>query len=572
MTGYVGYLWPTFELYLQTTISGSLTSAALPPPTVDGLSDDFATPLYGVAAHSGAVHPIAHAGTAFVMPTYAEDLFDHFLVVPSILTLGNLLTNQQRTVEVANLYSTPKQVTGIVNNAGTGITFPGLATFPAILGAFNSFILTMAISTNGQPSIKGTLVINAADVGGLNPQALVVPVTGQRITLFPWDPEQFYTEKLQWKTDVIEAYTGIEQRIGIRLNPRQVLTYEVFARDPVKDAAMRLVLFNWLPRVWGVPIWWEQQPMTNSIGVGATSIPVNTTVGDFRASGLVLIQNPAGQYETFQIDTLTASAINVTSQLLNNYPVGSKVMPVRTAVAKTQTQSRVYITGPEKLTVEFTTLDNIGLADITSWTLYAGLPVLDDINFVESTLTEGMNRTGVIIIDNGAGRIYQQAASDRSRPTSVKTWWTNTAAEIWKLRQLLHWMHGNQNTFWLPTNRNDLIVVAPINSGATSFTASYVGYSLYAINAGGGMRPFGDVRITLVNGTKILRRITGCTSNGATEVFSLDAVISGVLLNPTDIARVEFLQLVRIADDQATLTHDHPGRASVVINVVGVQS
>jgi hypothetical protein len=38
------------------------------------------------------------------------------------------------------------------------------------------------------------------------------------------------------------------------------------------------------------------------------------------------------------------------------------------------------------------------------------------------------------------------------------------------------------------------------------------------------------------------------------------------------VARIEFLQLVRIADDKVMLTHDHIGRAKIEANLVGVKS
>lgn len=573
MTVWAGYLYPLPELY-QQSLTTSLSSTSLPRFTGYQLTELDGLTLIGTRTFHQTTWVTRSLGAAFILPTYADDLLNHFLVIPSVLALGNLLSSQQRTIEIANLFTGSKQISAVLNQAGTGISFPGLSALPAIIIPYNSFILSIAISTSGNPTIKGTIEIDGADVGGANPQALIIPITGQRITLFPWDPEQFYTEVLQWKTDIIESYNGTEQRIGVRLNPRQVLTYEIFARDPVKDAAMRLVLFNWLPRVWGVPIWWEQRGMTAAASPGNLTINVSTASADFRVGGLVFIQNPAGQYETFEIASFTSSAITVTSNLLNSYPIGSKVMPVRTAVAKTQTQSSVYLTGAEKMTVQFTTLDNIGLADISTWTQYLGLPVLDDINYVESTLSEGMSRTGVTIIDNASGTIYQQSSSDRSRPTSVKTWWTIRQLEIWRLRGLLHWMHGNQNTFWLPTNRNDLQLLLPISSGSQSFTASFVGYSLYGLDINGNpMTPFGHLRFTLTNGTKVLRRITGCVStSGTTETFTVDSAINGTTLTVAQVARIEFLQLMRIADDKATLTHDHPGNASVAINVIGVPS
>jgi hypothetical protein len=360
----------------------------------------------------------------------------------------------------------------------------------------------------------------------------------------------------------------------MRQNPRQVLTFENFQTDPVQDMQMRLALFNWIAQVWGVPIWWEQAPTTAAMAPGDLSIPVNTANADYRNSSLVFIRNAQGQSEAFEINSITSTAIGITSGVVNSYPKNSQVMPIRTAYAKTQTQSQVFLTGAEKLTIQFTTLDNVGLANIAgSFTQYQGKVVFDDINYVDGMLSEGMARNNVTIIDNISGVIYQQFGTDRSRPSTVKTWWTNTKDEIWPLRQFFHSLGGSQGTFWLPTNRNDLILAAAITGGSATFSIKYVGYSLFGLDAlGVPMRPFADVRFTLTNGTKILRQIIGAANGGATETITVDSTISGSTLTTAQVARIEFLQLMRIADDRVLLTHDHPGRSQIVINAVGVKS
>lgn len=575
MTNFAGYLMPSVINY-QHPLANAITANPLTQPTAITLYDPDPTfALYGTVTRGvkPGYQKFSHA--AYVMPGYDEDLFNHFLVVPSALALGNLLSDQAKTLEIANMYFIDKEVSGVVNHAGGGINFPGLPSLPVTLHPFSSLIVSVAISAAGQPTINGTIELDAADVGGANPQALSVPVTGQRITLWVWSPEQFYTEEIQWATDVIESYDGTEQRISMRLTPRQVLTFTNFQTDPQQDIQMRLALFNWMAQVWGVPIWWEQAPMTAQMNSGDVSIPVNTANADYRVGGLVFIRNPMNQTEAFEINTITTNAITITSGAVNTYPKGSQVMPIRTAYAKTQTQQQVYIVGAEKLNIQFTTLDNVDLSAIAgSFTTYQGLVVLDDINFVDDMLSESMDRHGVVAMDNISGILYQQFATDRSRVYSIKTWWTDTKDQIWPIRQFFHALRGSQKTFWLPTNRNDLQLAASISGGATTFSVKYSGYSLFGLDKNGlPMRPFGDLRITLTNGTKILRQILGAVSvGGVTETFTVDSTITATTLTVSQVARIEFLQLMRIADDKALLTHDHPGRSQIVINCVGVKS
>jgi hypothetical protein len=565
MTAHSGYVWHLFDVY-QESLSNSFANHPLALASASLV--DFVAMIPGTRAHN-VLSFVTHNWSGYIFPTYATDILNHWLIIPSTLLLGNLLGDQTRTVEIANLYSVTHQIDSITNNMGVGGLLPTLGSLPISVGASSSYSLEVQISSTGPPTLNGNITLTF-DIGG----SIVLPVTGQRVTLFPWDPEQFYTEELQWKTDIIEAYNGTEQRISVRRNPRQKLTYEVFFTDPVQDAQARIVLFAWLPRVWGVPIWWEQQAMTAEMPIGTSIIAVNTANADYRVGGLVFVQNPAKQYEAFEISALTGTQITVDSLAANDYPVGSKVMPCRTAYAKTQTTHSAYITGAEKVTVEFTTLDNINLADITGWTLYQGLPVLSDINYVENTLAEGMDRHGVTVIDNASGQIYQVASTDRSRPKTVKSWWTTYQADIWTIRKLVHWMQGSQQVVWLPTNRNDLIVAETYEGGSTNLTISNVGLYLYAVNGSGGMRPFGDIRVTLVSGATVLVQILGSTIGGSPneEILSLSGSLSSSTLIPAQIARVEFLQLMRIADDKVVLTHDHPGRAHIVMTLIGVSA
>ncbi len=211
----------------------------------------------------------------------------------------------------------------------------------------------------------------------------------------------------------------------------------------------------------------------------------------------------------------------------------------------------------------------------TLWPDYGGYPVLGDINYVDSELTEGFDRHGVTVIDNKAGVLYQLASTDRSRPKTVKTWWTNYASDIWPIRQLMHYLCGSQGLFWLPTNRNDLILQQQIATNASSLVVSYVGYSIFGLDVDGNpMLPFAHLRITLTNGTQYYSAISGASTSfgSVTETINLGAALPNT--NPIPISsvlRVEFLNLCRIADDTVKFTHDIPGRAEIVINCVGVR-
>jgi hypothetical protein len=564
MASWVGYLWPSPELYKET-LTSSLTDGLVRPVAYDGI--DLGTDaliLYGTKSHTPYVALSHNRGACFKMPTYADDLWNHFLIIPSRLDLGNLLTNQERDLEVANLYFTDHQLTDVENDAGTGITFLDLPTFPYTIPSFNSFTLKVSVATVGAPSISGFLALTT-DLGEID-----VPVTGQRITLWPFLPEEGYTETLQWATDILEAYEGTESRISIRMAPRQVIKMTCFSVDQSLDAFLRFVLFDWLARVWGVPAWWDMRIPTQDLLPGDNVIHVNTTLADFRAGGLVMVRNRLNQYEAFEIESFDAASITITSVVVGTYKKAiSQIVPVLTAYAQTQTQQQVQITGVERVNVQFTTLGNVSYPDISTWTIYQGLPVLDDLNILQGEMAEGFQRD-VVVIDNKSGEVFQTAFIDRSKFYTEKQWSPSTQAAIWRIRQFLYWTNGSQLKFFVPTARNDFVLSEPIAGGATSFKAKNANYAAF----GQGRRPFGDVRITLVNGTKIMRQITGATYDPTNneDSVAVDTAITASPLALTDVFRIELMVLCRIADDQAQLTHLSPGEADIKLKLQGVKS
>lgn len=571
MTNYAGWVYPLPELFAQV-LTTSLD---------DGLErwDGYQlvdmleyTPIIGERAHSGSYPHVSHALAGHVMPTYADDLFGHIIIVPPRLDLGNLLSTQSRTLEIANLGTAPRDWSAVTNNAGEGIEFDA-PSFPVTILPFGSYILEVSVTTDGPPSINGSIDFDFVDPE----ETILVPVTGTRIVVFEFIPQTDVAEVIEWATDVLEAYDATEQRISIRIAPRQRLQYTV-ATERRADMRMRALLFDWLPRVFGVPIWFEARPSANSALVGTLIIPVDTSAGDFRVGGLVMIcVGPAPDddaaevfqvttFDVLEIDTVDADQITTASALGHSYDAGALVMPMRTAYAQTMTSSSRYHGGFQKTQVEFVTLDNEALPDQAGATIYDGRVVLDDGNVVTDTLPDAFERP-VIVIDNTSGRILQTSRTDRSRIKSRFMWDAPNRDEVWRVRRLLHSFYGSQKGFWVPSCRPDLELAQVIGPGATTFRIRVVGYTAFI----GSRRPYGDVQFVLTNGTVIRRRVTGAEVEDDEEVLSVNTAISGSAIAIDEVARIELLMLARIADDEASIQHRRNGDATFTVQTITIK-
>lgn len=565
MAAWTGYLIPLPEVYKQP-ITTSLTDGIIRFPGYQ-LIEGYPTVgvIMGTRSHTGSTprQNVAYGShSAFLMPTYADDLFNHWLIVPEKLALGNLLTNQTKQVEIANLFTTPQSLETVTNNGGLGVQLAGVPTLPAVVKDFDSVTISVSVSTDGPPSINGTI-----DLTFSGSPDIAIPITGTRITMFPWQPDIPVKETLEWLTDVMISANDTEQRASLRLAPRQRIAMTVAQDDPQQWQLMHNVLFDWMPRVFGVPIWWEQRRLTQPATQNQSALIVDTTHGDFRVGGLVmLISTVDGTFEAFEIDSFTSTQINLTSFVQKNYTVADMVMPVRTAyLSQTPSGSRGAI-NYETLNVEFLTLDNIDLGDTTGATLLNSLVLLDDPNAMGSTLPESWSRA-VTVLDGGSGRVFQTTLIDRSRLHTKKGWALNTYADVWRVRQLLHSFRGSLNSFYLPTYRQDFVLTQNIGGGATSIRVKNCGYTQFVQ----ARAPMNYMRVVLQDGSYIVRRITGSAEDNAEEVIDVDSAFSGSIITLASVKRLELVVLMRMEGDKATFQHSSAGVAQISMDTISIK-
>lgn len=562
MASYTGFLYPVPDLIPQA-LTASLDDG-LDRPHDYGLGELFpdvdmlAATLTGT--NFGTPRTPRIGLSAFVMPTWSDYLFGNILIVPPRLDLGNILSNQQRSVEIANLYLTDRSWTA-ATSALVGLTLPNIPSFPDAIHAFGSFILQVGIAADGPVTINDAIELDFDVV------TLYLPITGRRVVIWQFMPTTPITEVLEWKTDVLEAWDGTEQRASVRAAPRQRIAMS-HAKFAAIENRVRALLFDWLARPFAVPIWFEARQLTSNAVAGDTTIYVPTDSADFIVGNLVMVWQSDSAYDACEIDTVNPSSLVLSSQLGNNYSGGAAlVMPMRTCYAKTvPTQERILNAG-STINVEFTTITATNHASTSGWTAYGSKVLLDDKNLFESGQGDAWDRT-VVVNDSGSGRVLQTSSKDRSRYRTSKVWDAPTRARVWSIRQLLHAFAGSRISFFMPTFRADLQLTQPIGASSTTVRVLEASYSTYFKSR----RPFGDVRLVLINGTAIVRQVIDASVDGTEEVLTVDSAFDAMnIITPPMVKSLQFVNMLRIADDQATFLHRAKGDATVSINLVSVK-
>lgn len=566
MTAYASFEYPLAVFY-QQELSSSLDDGLA---RWDGfaLSDEYWSTMMGVA------HPLTLAPRvtpdwttrthdSYTFPDWSSFLFGHIIITPSRLALGNLLSNQTRTLEVANLFLEPQDWNSLTHDV-TGLTFINApAEFlesppvPYVIPAFGSYTLQVAISADGPATIDGDIVLEFED------ETVVIPVTGSRVIAWPYMPKADMGEQLTWKTDIIEAYDGTEQRAGIRLAPRQTfsmahcLTFE-------EDRRLRGLLFDWLARVFAVPVWFEARHPSAPAAVGATVISVDPAYGDFRVDSLLMIWSANDVYDIVEIESIGASSITVKSELIHAYDESAWVTPCREAYAKSTPAAPRVENVLTEYSIEFVTLDNVDLSDIGTQATYKGRLYLNDCNLMDAATADGWSRT-VAVVDNESGRVLQSSRVDRSRFLTMKMWDAPTMQEVWRVRGLLHWMNGNRRAFYIPTFREDAELASDIGAGSTQMRIRNIGYA----NFYQSRRPFGDVRLMKIDGSEITRRIIDAVEVDADEeLLTLETAFSVAPIAVADVDQLQFAMLVRMSSDSAEFLHRRNGDATISASLI----
>lgn len=557
------------------TSAGRVEQATYPPAfssnqnVTDNIDDTYGGPWPGDpdnAADFDYFHgswtdnlPVSQPGntltSAGMASVFLPDWYNRIHLIPATLDLGNLLSSQEREVEVWNAYFTAKNLTSVVEDGtqGINITYP-VEDPPTQFAALESRILDVSISTNGPPTVNATFTFVFPD------ESPVLTLTGRRVTIWAFEPERIWDEELEWKTDIISTRLA-EQRIALRTAPRQKFNYR-YSVDPQRFMKIKAINTLWSHRVYGVPVW-EQGRYVGALSAAAPSIAIDTDYADYREGGLLIVWDDDENFEAIEIDTINPTSIVLALPLEGSY-TNAFVAPLR--LCRTLDGASYSRASNEEIIVGmgFLAGDNLDIGDEGDYDTYLSVPVMTDRTVVVEDINERIIR-GVDVIDNGQGAIEVDTQKDYVDFRQMVSLSGRTRDRKWSLRQWLHARRGKQRSFWLPSWNRDLIVAADIGSAATAMTVEYIGYGLYLSDLGSKY-----IMLVKTDGSVFYNTITSGADNGdGTETLVLSTAF-GENIDADDVDFVSFLSHVRLDSDRVILQHGDAGRINFAVPVTEV--
>lgn len=548
---YVSDVLTGLRIAQSGNMAGPLTRMenAVPAFTLNALDNpDESASLFDGSPTPG---PPVDAHPCHIPEDIGDVWFDIIHILPRSIILGNILTTITRQIDIYNafLYE-PHDLQSFINNAGAGTSITDLPTLPFTIPPQESLLLTLQVTPDGAPTINTTLDFDTDE-----PYLLQIPIQGTRIVMFPFEPETPLIERLQFLTDVFIHKDGTEQRVSLRKAPRQVFDMKLRREDGVERQRVDFLLFDWQSRVFGLPMWHEPTPLTGDVTAGATSINVqDTTLSDFRVGGLAIIYESETKFDALEVTAVGPTSISFNTPVTQDYSAaaGIRVMPLRTAITSQPAKESKYAVNLCDFDLTMRVLDNdVDLSDLTGWPTYNSKILLSDPNAITGTLDGLIERELTVFDGSGGGKFSQVSTWNRARHSSAKTFVSTTRSRLWAIRKLLHALRGRQVSFYLPTFTKDVTLASLYLSGSAALTIANVGYTRYAKQR----TPKLDLRIILNDGTTFTRTVTASSEvDASTEQLTLSSVIAQNIA-PEDVARIEFLEKVRIDSDEIVIEH-----------------
>ncbi|MCL7422511.1 MAG: hypothetical protein M8364_16595 [Methylobacter sp.] len=495
--------------------------------------------------------------------SYLDDYYFRIHIRPNPIALGNLLSAQQRDVEVWNAWIDAARTLSTINESLTdGLVLNRPIVEPTVFQTNESRIYTLNIAVNGPPRIDASYSF-VFDTG-----AAELRVTGQRVVPFAIKPDwsQTIRDSFEWLTEILTSYAGGEQRRKLREYPRRILQYRIILQGDEQQRG-NILLAAWQSRNFAIPLWFDVTRLSSGVTSNQSAIACDTRHRGFYIGGLGIIRQSAFVYEAFEIADMSDSSITVASPLTQDWPANTPVYPLRLGMLDATQKGKLEHAGLSVYDMQFLCDDTDNAYEAIDYTtLYRGLPVLTTPNNVARDVSMEWARQLEIIDFNINGR-YVDDQSNRAAIAFDYNFLAATLADRHALIQALFARAGKFNACWLASGQSDFTVMQAIGAGNNGITVAYTGYSLYLSDLPNNRR---DLVIKTKAGTVYYRRIISATDNGdGTEALVLDSAL-GADVAVSQIKILSFLTYMRLASDTVTLEHETASIAQCAATFVSV--
>ncbi|HDS1127156.1 TPA: hypothetical protein QDZ99_004020 [Stenotrophomonas maltophilia] len=489
------------------------------------------------------------AGSA--LHTSHDDWYYRLHLLPLRIDLGNLVTNQVRSVRLWNAYFQPQSLSAVSLDGGEGVELTGPGMPPLAFAPLQARQWSLTVSTDGPPVIAATLTFTFSALG-----QRVITITGNRMSawMLPPDWGRPVTETLAWATDVQQSIGGGEARFPLRGSPRRSWEFSVLA-DRRERQVLEHALFDWSARTWALPVWNDVSWLRARLVLGVQSIPVPAaTQRDYRIGGLAMLWKDVTTYELVEVAGITVDSLQLARPTANAWAPGTRVLPCRTArIAETPSLERVT-DQVMRSTVRLAAVETCDWPATAPAAVYRDRPVLEQRPDLDQAQTAEFGRQ-LVVIDGDIGPVAVDDITGKAWPLQSHAWQTWGRTEQANLRSLLYWLQGRAAALWVPSWADDLELVEPALTTSSGIVVAWAGVARFG-RAQAGRR---HLRIELFSGQVLYRQLIEATELDPQREFLQLDVPHGIALQPSAIRLISWMVLARLSSDTVELSHETDG-------------
>lgn len=375
-------------------------------------------------------------------------------------------------------------------------------------------------------------------------------------------------ESLAWGTDVMTASaTAVSDHVSYRLGPRRSLAFEVAAvRGPQHRQLVDNLLAGHRGR-WLLPIWPDVQWLGVSLPATLESIPCATDGFELAVGGKALLYAGINTWEVVEIATVASDHIGLVDPIVGAYGPGARLYPLLWARERPGSVERLLNDVGSRRRITFEIDEPTDWPALADPTLYLTHPVLDVRPDESEDPTVSYSRLLQGVDYDGALPFRYDLADQALRMQSTHWKLFGRAAHTW-FRSLLSTLEGRCVPMWLPSFAQDLTLASAVAGGSPSMSVQWSGYTLF----GKGRHNRRDLRIELLDGTVLYRRIDDAVEAGDTETLTLSSQLADGSVAPEQIRAVSFMALSTLANDDVEIEHitDADGTATSTLGFKAV--
>lgn len=289
---------------------------------------------------------------------------------------------------------------------------------------------------------------------------------------FPANWRTPVSERLEWLTDVLEHRDASEQRVQLRQNCRQVIEYD-FAAFTEHMPLLQSLLYGHQGQTWIVPLWFNQQALTEDITNG-TQIPCVTEGYQFQAGAHVILYASATNFEYGTIHAVQENRVVLKNNLNSSWSAGTLIIPAyagySTDPITTTFANHNIATGVIRFYSESFIAPQVTLS------LFDSYPVLDILPNRSQDMTEVWTRA-LEHLDNGVGQSYLFDLVSSTKSAMSYHFTLLDRLKINNYRNILYYLKGRLKPIWIPTGNQDMYLAEPIVTGLSTLTINYCAYT-----------------------------------------------------------------------------------------------